>query len=138
MKRKILGAVIVTFGLALGAGLTGEAKAFAGGTPAIGGGHGWSGALQQVHHKKHKHHKHKHHHHHKKHHKGGFVIHFGNGLFAPRHQGGYYPSAQRDCHGVVKDGYYHGRYAKIGGTMCYDHLGRGYIVEDSRYVIRYY
>lgn len=42
------------------------------------------------------------------------------------------------CHPVSKSDYWHGRYAKIGGTMCYDHYGYGYVVPGSRYVIHYY
>lgn len=43
------------------------------------------------------------------------------------------------CHPVVGHGRDHfGRRAKFGGTMCYDRFGRGYVVADSRYVIRYY
>ena len=47
------------------------------------------------------------------------------------HGGGY------DCHPVKKKGYFHGRPAKIGGTMCYDRYGNGYIAKGSRYVIKY-
>lgn len=42
------------------------------------------------------------------------------------------------CHNVSKDGYAHGRNARIGGTMCYDRYGQGYVVPGSRYVIHYY
>jgi len=43
------------------------------------------------------------------------------------------------CHPVIGTGRDHfGRRAEFGGTMCYDRFGRGYVVADSRYVIRYY
>lgn len=43
------------------------------------------------------------------------------------------------CHPIVGHGRDHfGRRAKFGGTMCYDHYGRGYVVAGSRHVIRYY
>ena len=132
MKKHALGAIVLALGLTVGAGLGGEAKAFAGGALTIENA---GGALQQVHYKK-KHHKH--HHHHKKHRKGGFVIHFGNIYPGPYGRHGGYKPAHRECHGVVKKGYFNGRYAKIGGTKCYDHYGRGYVVEGSRYVIHYY
>ena len=48
---------------------------------------------------------------------------------------GYY---RRGCHAVTKTDYWYGRKAKIGGTMCYDNYGRGYVVPGSRYVIHYY
>lgn len=47
------------------------------------------------------------------------------------HGGGY------DCHPVKKKGYFHGRPAKVGGTMCYDRYGNGYIAKGSRYLIKY-
>ena len=132
MKKHALGAIVLALGLAIGAGLGGEAKAFAGGGLTI---ESTGSALQPVHYKK-KRHKH-HHHHYKKHRKGGLVIQFGNVFGGPYAYGGYRP-VKRECHGVVKNGYFNGRYAKIGGTRCYDHYGRGYIVEGSRYVIHYY
>ncbi len=149
MNRTIMGAAILMFGLALGAGLPGEAKAFAGGALVIDGGRGWDGAIQQVshkkkhHHKKKRHHKRKHHNKHKKHHRSGVFFSFGNVFGAHdynrrNYYNGGYQAGPRDCHGVVKDGYFHGRYAKIGGTLCYDHRGSGYIVEGTRYLIQYY
>ncbi len=48
-----------------------------------------------------------------------------------RFHGGY------DCHPVKKKGYFHGRPAKVGGTMCYDRYGNAYIAKGSRYVIKY-
>ena len=44
----------------------------------------------------------------------------------------------RGCHQTSKIGYRHGRKAKIGGTMCYNRYGKGYIVSGSHHVIRYY
>ena len=46
-------------------------------------------------------------------------------------------SYTKPCHQtskIVVDGY--GRYQKIGGTMCYNSYGQGYIVSGSRYKIR--
>ncbi len=143
MKRTLIGAAILMFGLALGAGISGEARAFAGGAPVIGGASGWDGAVQQVSHKK-KHWKHKkHHNNHWNRHRSGVFITLGNvfgGHNYNRHNynNGWHQSGNRNCHGVVNNGYYHGRYAKIGGTVCYDYLGRGFIVEGSRYLIHYY
>ncbi len=54
----------------------------------------------------------------------------------PSYGPGYAPS--RACQPVSKTGYWHGRKAKIGGTMCYDAYGNGYIVNGSRYLIHYY
>ncbi len=44
----------------------------------------------------------------------------------------------RACHKVSKTGYWRGEHARIGGTMCYDRYGNGYVVEGSRYLIGYY
>jgi len=140
MKRSILGAAVLTLGLALGAGLTGEAKAFTGATLAIDGGRAATGALyQQVDHKKHwKHKKHKKHWHKKHHHNhhGGpsFVFTLGGLLAGPQ----VFAPAQGNCHPVANDGYVQGRYAKIGSTLCYDQLGRGYVVPGSEHVIHFY
>ncbi|MBL1321817.1 MAG: hypothetical protein COA63_012265 [Methylophaga sp.] len=43
----------------------------------------------------------------------------------------------KPCHQVSKmvvDDY--GQYQKVGGTMCYDSYGQGYVVSGSRYQIR--
>ena len=53
----------------------------------------------------------------------------------PKHSG---YSAGRGCHFVSKEGYWHGRPAIIGGTLCYDAHGNGYIVKGSRHLVRYY
>ena len=141
MKRTVLAAMAMMLALGLGAGLSGEARALVGGGLVVE--NSGASALQPVHfkkkHHKHHHHKKKHHHkkHHHKHHNGGFVIQFGNVFGAPYYNGG--PQyAHRDCHRVVKKGYFNGRYAKIGGTQCYDRYGNAYIVEGSRYPIHYY
>ena len=42
------------------------------------------------------------------------------------------------CHAVVKHDYWNGYKAEIGGVMCYDRYGNGYIVPESRYLIQYY
>lgn len=41
------------------------------------------------------------------------------------------------CHPVSKHGSWHGRPAKVGGTMCYNGHGQGYVVSGSRYLIHY-
>jgi|GEM_PF-2165358 len=51
---------------------------------------------------------------------------------------GYTGYANQGCQPVSKTGYWHGRQAKIGGTMCYDGYGNGYVVQGSRYLIHYY
>ena len=50
---------------------------------------------------------------------------------------GHHNSYRKPCHEVSKttvDEY--GEYRKIGGTMCYDSYGQGYVVSGSRYYIR--
>lgn len=134
MKRSILGAAILTLGLALGAGLSGEAKAFSGVTLAVDGGRAANGALllKVDHKKKHWHRKHWHKDH-RRHDRGpGFVINLG-GLFAPQ------PVVpQSNCQQVVRDGYAYGRPAKLASTLCYDQYGRGYIVPGSDQVLQLY
>ena len=44
----------------------------------------------------------------------------------------------RACESAWKHDYWRGRRAKVGGLMCYDRRGRGYIVDGSRYLIGYY
>lgn len=96
------------------------------------------------HHKKHqkhahkKHHKHGHGHGHAKHHRA--KRHGHNDLrvqgFLGQLQAGLYGNAG-GCHKVSKIGYRNRQKALIGGTACYDRYGNLYIVEGSRYVIRY-
>jgi hypothetical protein len=51
----------------------------------------------------------------------------------------YRPVYRPACHFVVKDAYdAYGRFAKFGGTMCYDAYGRAYIAPGSRHIIHYY
>ncbi len=80
--------------------------------------------------------------------------------YAPRHsRGGHHGHARRyysysdghhgggrayqtrggnaGCHPVNKVGHWNGRHAKIGGTMCYNSYGTGYVVSGSRYLIHY-
>lgn len=66
----------------------------------------------------------------------------GNGFRA--HHGGYFGRLQVSshghrgaCHTVSKIGYRHGQKALIGGTACYDRYGNFYVLEGSRYIIRY-
>ena len=56
------------------------------------------------------------------------------------HHGARYRSYSHGsgCHTVSKTDYWHGRLAKIGGTMCYDAYGNPYVVSGSRYVMHYY
>lgn len=67
-------------------------------------------------------------------------LHRGHGGHKGTRHGGHdrYSRYHRGCRKVSKHGYYHGREAKIGGTMCYDRYGEPYIVQGSRYVIHYY
>jgi len=44
----------------------------------------------------------------------------------------------RGCHPVWKRGHWRGYPAKVGGTMCYDAYGQGFVVRGSRYLIHYY
>ena len=155
MKQLFAAAAILAAGLLLEAGGANAAQASLSGSLGIGSDSPWADAIQEVHHKKHKHkkhkkhwkhkhkkhwkHKHKHKKHwgHHKHHNGGFFLNFGSHGPVIRYEQPYDQYA-RKCHNVVTDGYFHGRYAKIGGTMCYDHAGNGYIVDGSRYLIKYY
>jgi len=41
------------------------------------------------------------------------------------------------CHPVNKRGHWNGRPARVGGTMCYNSHGAGYVVNGSRYLIQY-
>jgi hypothetical protein len=45
---------------------------------------------------------------------------------------------RRSCRIVTKSAVWHGRPAKIAGTLCYDRHGRPYIVPGSRRVIGRY
>jgi hypothetical protein len=52
------------------------------------------------------------------------------GSYHPRHA----PAAYRNCYPAVRNGYYHGRRARLGGTMC----NRGhspYLLPNSTFVI---
>ena len=54
----------------------------------------------------------------------GFATHAGKGALG--------------CHPVSKwvtDHY--GNHTKVGGTMCYDHYGQGYVIPGSRYLIKH-
>lgn len=67
------------------------------------------------------------HFHGKRHFHGGRKLH-GKGI--ARHGG-------RACHDVVKVGHYRGHKALIGGVMCYDRHGRGYVLDGSRHLVKY-
>ena len=45
--------------------------------------------------------------------------------------------ALRDCRATTGVGVANGRRAEFGGTMCYDHLRRPYVIRGSEYFIRY-
>ncbi len=49
-----------------------------------------------------------------------------------------YNNSGYNCRKVEKDGYWQGKSALIGGTMCYDSYGQSYVVSGSRYLVRYY
>lgn len=88
--------------------------------------------FKRHHFKRHKgHHAKRRHFHSRHHHKG--KLHSHHRGHSPRH--GY--AARGGCHEVTKVGHRHGQKALIGGVMCYDSHGRGYVVKGSRYVIRY-
>lgn len=69
-------------------------------------------------------------------HYGGPV--FGNPHRYRHHRYHGYSNHARNCHPVSKNGFWHGRHAKIGGTMCYDRYGNGYVISNSRHLIHYY
>ena len=50
---------------------------------------------------------------------------------------GYQSHGGAGCHPVHRFGQWNGRPAKVGGTMCYNRNGRGYVVSGSRYLIHY-
>lgn len=68
----------------------------------------------------------------------GYKGSYGFGIYYGRPYsdiGGYYNN-RKSCHPVSKYTYDdYGNRHKIGGTMCYDKYGEGYIVEGSRYKI---
>ena len=71
-------------------------------------------------------------------HKGGYGH---KAYYGKKHYGGHghgHGHYRKACHPVYKYGYHNGYRAKIGGTMCYDRYGNGYVVRGSRYVIEYY
>ncbi|WP_299624177.1 hypothetical protein [Pelagibius sp.] len=92
--------------------------------------------------KRHGHHSHRFHKHRKFH--GG---HFRGGHFhGKRHfhggrklhrKGVVRHHGRHACHDVVKVGVYRGHKALLGGVMCYDRHGRGYILQGSRHLVRY-
>ncbi len=43
-----------------------------------------------------------------------------------------------NCRATTGTGYYNGRPAQFGGTMCFDGYGRGYVTPGSEYFIGYY
>ena len=47
------------------------------------------------------------------------------------------PAAFRNCYPVVRYGWYHGRRARYGGTMCYN-AGGTYLLPNSTFIINLY
>jgi hypothetical protein len=47
------------------------------------------------------------------------------------------PAAFRNCYPVVRHGWYHGRRARFGGTMCYSARGT-YLLPNSTFIINIY
>jgi len=47
------------------------------------------------------------------------------------------PAAFRNCYPVVRYGFYHGRRARYGGTMCYNARG-SYLLPNSTFIINLY
>jgi len=70
-------------------------------------------------------------HHASRHHYGDHARHHGRS-----HHG--YRGGRHHCRKVSKHGYWHGRPARIQGTMCYDRYGNPYIVPGSRSLLDYY
>lgn len=98
------------------------------------------------HHRKHKRHHRRHGGHHHKHHGGhhrsgidlgGLTLFFGQNLYREDSYGQGYNNVSRVCQDVSKVGWWNGQKALIGGTGCYDQYGNLYVVEGSRYLIRY-
>lgn len=85
--------------------------------------------------------------HHNHHHHGNYYPHYySRHSYTHRYNpSGYYANypAQsyayqaKPCHQVYKNSYdEYGDAYRIGGTMCYNQYGEGYVVEGSRYEIR--
>ena len=54
---------------------------------------------------------------------------------------GYVPGQEafdRDCHRVVADGYWQGRWAHVAGMMCYDAGGQGFVHPNSIHLLHYH
>ncbi len=98
------------------------------------------------HHDKHarRHHKrhHKHHGHHDRRHGAGIdlgalTLFFGQSQYRQDNYSQGYNNVSQVCQDVSKVGWWNGQKALIGGTGCYDQYGNLYVVEGSRYLIRY-
>ena len=137
-----LGAALATLVLALTLGAA--APASAGVTLASGTApHLQDGQvlLHKAHHrtlrKGHGHHSHRFHKH-RKFHGGHFHgkrhLHGGR---KPHRKGVVRHHGRHACHDVVKVGVHRGHKALLGGVMCYDRHGRGYILQGSRHLVRY-
>ena len=112
-----------------------SAPSSAGGiTIHFGSGHHYEQRRDHAHsHRKH-HHPRRHHRQHRQHgHFRGHGHRFHRRRFGPRHFG---RAARRPCEQVVRTIVDRAGYSRrVGGTMCFDDYGRGYIVPGSRYVI---
>lgn len=73
------------------------------------------------------------HFHGKRHFRGGRHLHGDRKL----HGKGIVRHGGRACHDVVKVGHYRGHKALVGGVMCYDRHGRGYVLDGSRHLVKY-
>ena len=56
------------------------------------------------------------------------------GAYVNQGHSGYYSGG---CRSVYRIDYWNGHKARIGGTECFDHYGKPYIVPGSRHVIKY-
>ena len=121
---------------------TEEAFGFVSGA-IVGGLIGWSSGYgyPRAHHQRYGHHHRPYYaprRHHRPHYYGGHSrrhYSYSDGAYNDRHS--YRHTNNRACHPVYKHGYWHGRPAKVGGTMCYNRYGNGYVVSGSRYLIHY-
>jgi hypothetical protein len=127
------------------------ASALATATPASAGGisiqiSGYSDQHGGHHYKQHHYKRYRYKQHHYKQHHYGYRT-YNHGRRHASHKQSYsthqgystdqsYGKACKPVHKYVSDGY--GGSTKVGGTMCYDPYGNGYLVPGSRYVIDEY
>lgn len=68
---------------------------------------------------------------------GGLTLFFGQSQYRQDNYNQGYNNVSQVCQDVNKVGWWNGQKALIGGTGCYDQYGNLYVVEGSRYLIRY-